>query len=317
MILPFFFALPHAIVSIVLLSGPHAAKDALPGWFPENPFPFVTGVFFVGYCLFRLVLSRKTVFSTIAVLSLAAGFMALVSGWSAINVHRDFFSAVFQYLLCIPSCLLFAIQSRLSGQLKKNTVKALGKTGFVIALFYAQWIMMMGYAISTRTEPRPIESIIYNIFNFILVLILFLTSNRMEKAGTLEVVSLPDFLSLDGKDVSAEFGSKKTALLHGFASAPDRTLRCGEIRLLLNPDFAEMSQECLRCSGETTKAASCKQYRTTYNAILDLKKILELLEIGTISTGENRRLILTEGWKLMLFEDVRVSAKKKPDPRTV
>ena len=174
--------------------------------------------------------------------------------------------------------------------------------------------MMMGYAISTRAEPRPIESIIYNIYNLALVVILFLSGNRLEKAGTHEVVSSPGSLSLDGKDITAEFGAKKTAILNEFASAPNRTLKCGDIRLSLNS--ADTNPECARCSMETTKAALCKQYRTTYNVVLELKKILELLGIGTIAAGENRRHILTEGWQLVLFENVRVTAKKKPDHGT-
>jgi hypothetical protein len=46
-----------------------------------------------------------------------------------------------------------------------------------------------------------------------------------------------------------------------------------------------------------------------YNGILDLKKTLETFELGTILPPSNRRNILTEGWKLMLFEGVRLRVR--------
>jgi len=47
------------------------------------------------------------------------------------------------------------------------------------------------------------------------------------------------------------------------------------------------------------------KYKNIYNRILDIKKLFESLDIGTIISPDNERNILTEGWKLRFFDDIR------------
>jgi hypothetical protein len=106
-------------------------------------------------------------------------------------------------------------------------------------------------------------------------------------------------------------GAKKTALLQAFARARDRRLKCPEIQAIMYPEQDNGALDCGTCASSNTKAALCGRYRTTYNAILDLKKLMEFLEIGTIVSSENRRNILAEGWKLILFENVRLVVREE------
>ena len=53
----------------------------------------------------------------------------------------------------------------------------------------------------------------------------------------------------------------------------------------------------------------CPKYKNIYNRILDIKKLFESLGIGTIISPDNKRNILTEGWKLRFFDDIQVFDK--------
>ena len=79
-------------------------------------------------------------------------------------------------------------------------------------------------------------------------------------------------------------------------------IRCMDLQKFLNGD----SEECSLCLESTAKASQCKRYKTLYNRILSIKKILETFEIGTFISPDNKRDILSQGWKLRLFDDVKV-----------
>jgi len=170
----------------------------------------------------------------------------------------------------------------------------------------------MGYAIVTRDEPRPVESLVYNVYNLVLVFLLLVVSRRLRYKATTSVDTEPDALRVNDKDFSQLFGAKKTRLVNAFASAEDRRLCCPDIQRILRQDDGKKDDACERCRDGAMKATLCVRYRTTYNLVLDLKKNLESIEVGTITSNGNRRNILAEGWKLVLFENVRISVKKKP-----
>ncbi len=318
-VITFMLASPHALVSWAVLFGPLSRDTVLPAWFAENPVPSVTLVFLAGYVGYRISFRVASFRKAVACLALSCAALTATSVVSGVVIHRDFFSAAFQYVMGVPAAFLFLLVSRsMVGKppFRRETTQSFGSAGYVIAAFYGLWVMMMGYAISTRAEPRPVESMLYNVHNLCLVLAIALLSRDIRLRGCSRVECSGDGLLLDGKDVVAAFGAKKAGIFHALASADDRTLRCSEINAVLSGDGTEFA-ECARCDGENTKAALCKRYRTTYNVILELKKTLELLEIGSITAAENRRLILTEGWKLVLFEGVRLTVRKKKAERRV
>lgn len=312
-------ASPYAIVSWAVLFGPLAATTEVPTWFAERPILPVVGVFAAGYTGYRISFLLASIRKAIAGLALSCAALTLASVVSGLSLHRDYFSAAFQYIMGFPVAVLYLVVARMAiGRLpfRKETSRSVGMAGYVVAAFFGMWVMMMGYAIATRAEPRPIESMMYNVLNLCLILALVFLSRDIRLRGSTCVECSGASLMLNGKDVLPAFGGKKSNLFHAFAAAENRTLRCSEINALLSRDGAEYA-ECAQCSGENTKAALCKRYRTTYNVILELKKTLELLEIGSVMSSENRRLILTEGWRLVLFEGVRLIVRKKKTGRRV
>lgn len=309
-LLSLFFALPFPVVALMVRYGPLSALTGNPGWFRVWFWPILAINVALGYGSFRLVLSRKRFTSFTVILTGTLLVNTAVSILMALAAHRDFFTATFQYILSIPAALLLYLQLDNPHNLRKETLRTIGRIGYVLSVFYAEWIMLMGYAIATREEPRPIESIIYNIYNLTLVLILFALSRQIDIKSQTTVASAPGSLILNGRDISSMTGQKKMLLMNAFAMSQSRTLRCPEIqRLMAGPDDGE-TEGCAQCLSQPAKAAQCGRYRNTYNTILDLKKLLEILEIGSISASENRRNILAEGWKLVLFENVRLTAKK-------
>ncbi len=312
-------ASPHALVSWAVLFGPLSGGNGLPAWFAERPLAPVVGVFVSGYVGYRLSFRILSLRKAVALLAASCAALTFASVVSGVLVHRDYFSAAFQYVMGVPVALLFLLVSRMSVSnlpFRRETTHSFGTAGYVLASAYGLWVMMMGYAVVTRAEPRPVESMMYNVLNLCLIVSLVILSRDIRLRGRTRVECSSGGLLLDGKDVLSAFGVKKAGIFYAFASADNRTLRCSEINALLSPDGTEYA-DCAHCDGENTKAALCKRYRTTYNVILELKKTLELLEIGSVTSSENRRLILTEGWKLVLFEGVRLTVKKEKTGRRV
>lgn len=309
-IITLIFSLPFALTALTVRYGPLASEFLLPEWFMVWLWPLVGAVTLTGYLLFSVILSPQTDFRFIALFVASGLFLACISVAAGIHIHPDFFGSAFQYSFCMPVIWIYRIWSTSNNHLQKHTSQTIARTGFILAAFYTEWIMLMGYAIVSRTEPRPIEAMIYNVYNVILVIILFISSRQisLRSMNTIEVHE--NALTINHRDIVSMAGQKKTMLLHAFATAPDRRLRCPEIQKISYPEQENSALDCPGCLSSQTKAALCGRYRTTYNAILDLKKLLDFLEIGTIVASENRRNILTEGWKLILFENVKLVVKK-------
>jgi hypothetical protein len=307
--LSLFLSLPLVGVMLVVRFGP-AAEPGLPALI-DYWLPLSAAILVPSLLIFRLVLSTRLRLRFTSLLVAAEILFVVASIAAGALVHRDFFTAAFQYLLGASIIVLYKINAYPSPELKKGLQRSIGRAGVVVAVFYVEWIMLMGYAISTRAEPRPIESIIYNLYNLAQVLILLLSSLSAQRKSFHTVLVGKDELAVDGRDIVPVLGQKKAAIFRALALAPDRRLRCPEVQALFRGEGDEAGSRCAACSESTTKAALCGKYRNTYNGILELKRMLEFLEIGTITASENKRHILTEGWKLSLFEDVRIEQRKK------
>lgn len=306
-----FFSLPTLIVCAMVLYGPHRALDAETVRCRGIILIACLSLIPISFAAFTITLTRTEIRHFVIALILTGGGLVGITILAGIAIHRDFFTATFQCLLCLPAIFAFYLTAHRGKPLQKTALRSIGVAGYALSAFYAEWIMLMGYAIATRAEPRPIESIVYNVYNLALVLILLFSSREITRSTLTVVETGRDSLVVSGRDVSSMPGAKKLLLLHAFATAPDRRITCPELQRVLHPDLGEGEIDCAECLGGNRKATQCSRYRTTYNAILDLKKLLEFLEIGTILAGDNRRNILTEGWKMELFENVRLETRRE------
>jgi hypothetical protein len=311
-LLSFLLALPLGAILLIIRFGPAIE--------PGGPIlgalalPIGIGAVILASIAIRLVLTLRR--QTFFIVALSFTFAALVAASVILGslVHRDFFTAGFQYLLGALIAVMYrrSTRPRSSPGFNPASMRALGRAGLFASVFYVEWIMLMGYAIATRAEPRPIESLLYNVYNLAQVLALFVTSRWVERNALHTVRLEGGSLTIDGRDIVPVLGPKKAAIFDILARAPDRRLRCREIQELFRDEAEEgVPVRCRACTEETTKVALCAKYRNTYNSILELKRVLEFLEIGTITAPENKRRILSDGWKLALFENTRLLVRRK------
>lgn len=297
-----YFSLPVAIVTAALLWGPLARENALPAWFYGLSWVFLAIVPLLEFFACAWTMKGEgwlAFFGRFVALALARQAVVLAL---ALTVHRDFFTAVFQELMILPILFLVRVWTARETMLERATLGALERIAIILAAFYAQWIFMMGYAIATRSEPRPIESVAYNAYNLGLVLILLFSSARLNLMGFRRVFMNASSVRIDERDLTALAGERKVALLNRFAASPNLRLTCAQI----NAGEAECPAPADgMCSPESTKAACCPRYRSTYNRVLELKKFLEAMEVGSITSGTNRRNVLEDGWRLVPFDGVK------------
>lgn len=310
--LSFFLALPLGSTLLIVRYGPSAGSGST----ILGPFelPAALAAAIIGALAFRAALAVRGAMPFVFAQGAATLLLVGASIAAGVLVNRDFFTAAFQYL----PCTLIAVQYRLATRPRTSlgispaVLRGIGRAGVVVSVLYAEWLMLMGYAIVVRAEPRPIEAMLYNVYNLAQVLILFIASRWAERNAFHTVRIEGEAVEIDGRGIAGILGQKKAAIFRLLALAPERRLRCPEIQAFFR-EGAETaaSGRCAGCTEATTKVALCAKYRNTYNSILELKRVLEFLEIGTIATPENKRRILSDGWKLALFESVRIVVRGK------
>jgi len=306
---------PIAVAMSIFLSLPLGLVMLATGN-PERLFPvgLVYGalVFLLPFLAIWIVLrlqDRLVFFGTAGLIVAALVSLSVIAG---IRIHRDFYSAAFMYIMATPVLVLYYMLSvQAVDPISKGALGAFSTAGFILSVFYSQWIILMGYAISTRAEPRPMQALAYNLYNLVMVLLLFSLSRSIRKETYHTLLVGASAVTVDGRDLTGYVGKRKADLVAAFASAPDRTLRCPEIQaILVEGTLNQDDPSCELCGGTDAKATLCRKYRNTYNNILDLKKLLEFLEIGTITAPDNKRKVLAEGWKMNLFQNARVLVRR-------
>jgi len=174
------------------------------------------------------------------------------------------------------------------------------------------WIMLMGYAIATRQEPRWAESILYNIYTALLLSGLYLQITQLRAHLFRRVVIGADRIMIDQFDFTSYLRDTNLRIVIRLARHPGRNIRCADLVADILPPGE--SSPCFLCVHGSAKASRCPRYKTLYNRILEIKKLFESLEIGTVIYPENKMRIVEEGWKLRFFDDIRVIQQTKITP---
>jgi hypothetical protein len=302
------FALPFPLVTLVVRYGPSQVDPlASPLILGYAPLVALIGMLVATPLFLHAIIAEKP--RSFAAGALAACLLPVGAAAAFGSVaHRDYFTAVFQYVIATFALFLYWLRSRPVSQVRPETFRSVGRAGYAAFLLLTVWIMMMGYAISTRAEPRPIESILYNSYNMLLDFALLVGSRELV-LRSLRTLSLrrDGAVLLDGAPVDFVLGAGGIRILRTFLSSPERRATCADIgRNALESGMSKRRSDCALCEAEGSKASLCPEYRATYNRVLELKKLLEFLEVGSILPPKNKRRVLAEGWRLALFENVRV-----------
>lgn len=306
-----FFSLPLPVTTLAVRYGPSGFDLSTAPWFTDQAPLFAAAELLCAFFLIGFTLGRRRIASFLVALGFSTLVLETASILLGVLVHQDFFSPAFQYALSIPVILLLRLRTLNGSEVSRASMKTLGRAGYVASAFYAEWIILVGYTLITHQEMRPIETLIYNAYNVPLVLILLLTSRGVERRAMRTLAIGADGVEVDGKSIDAMLGERRAILLAAFVAAPDRRLRCPDVQdALSSRAHASASRavksDCQACAANGMKATACAEYRSAYNSLLDLKKMLEFLEIGSITSPDNKRRVLAEGWRLTLFENARI-----------
>ncbi len=101
-------------------------------------------------------------------------------------------------------------------------------------------------------------------------------------------------MAIDGK-----LSLINTQLLREFLISPEGILYCREILKKLEPEKAGVCDT-------GCKPSVCRYYQKIYKRIREIREFMETAGIGTIVSPDRFSAVHEEGWKLSLYEDVRI-----------
>jgi hypothetical protein len=106
-------------------------------------------------------------------------------------------------------------------------------------------------------------------------------------------------IEFSGKLLNESLSSMNLRMLEYFLEKRGGTVTCRNLVPLLYPDETYLCrQQC--------KPSLCPAYQRIYKRIREVRKVVEVFEMGTILSPDKNSDVRTEGWKLMLFADIGV-----------
>jgi hypothetical protein len=236
----------------------------------------------------------------VALLGISFGYMAfscLASISLAFFAHRDFLSAPFMAFLGL-FCALLGNRSFLRRyRLRPGSFRTLRTIGAILLLAVFAWLIVVSYSLVARTEPRLVESFIYNAYNATLATYLALAFLRSSKLEPRRLIVSPGHVGIDGVELTSLFSKKDLGLLSLLVKANDRPLTCKSINL---NDY----EACRSCDADS-KASSCLRYKRTQESISSIDKLFRTMNWGKVVGPANKQEILQKGW--VLSRDASIS----------
>ena len=106
-------------------------------------------------------------------------------------------------------------------------------------------------------------------------------------------------IEFSGKHLNESLSSMNLRMLEYFLEKRGGNVTCRNLVPLLYPDETYLCrQQC--------KPSLCPAYQRIYKRIREVRKVVEVFEMGTILSPDKNSDVRTEGWKLMLFADIGV-----------
>ncbi len=213
-------------------------------------------------------------------------------------LHRDFLTIVFQDI-AIHYALFLDAAPRYKSRIYLMFSDRLFAFTLAIVAFFLVWIALMGYGIMSRSEPRWIPSIGYNVLNLGICCFIGIANLYLKTGYRREVSVSGDGLFLDNLDILPLISPAARPLASYFIlHAGGKALVCHDAQTLMG------SAECdLDCG----KATTCAGYRYLYNRVHEVRKVFAALKIGSICAPENRKVILEQGWIFVPDASIRIT----------
>jgi hypothetical protein len=305
------FSLPVPLIAAMIHWNPSRAA-------PANPFESETAfaLFFIAnsvalFSAFFLLLrvSGRTLFQ---VCFSALFFLLLGYGIAlALMLHRDFFTYVFQHILSFWIIFCWRLEDFTNDRRAKGFFRYMRTVNIVVFAFTSFWLILMGYAVCVRSEPRWAESLFYNVLNIVYAFLLIVMTSHLGMALFKRVHIDGDRFVVEGYDFSQYVSDADKRLAVLFLSAQGTSVPCARVDEFLHahkasPKGRKAAWDCATCRQHDYPVYKCPKYRAVYNRVLSVKKLFEALEIGDILSPGGQASEKKEGWKLRLFDDVRL-----------
>ena len=311
---PAFSCIAWSVIAIMVLSNPT-------GTMAVRMLAPVDIVLFIVFALAAWALpsfaaepTNRPAFAARMILSFVV--LLLMSVYASLRWHRDFSSYPAQLVMLYLIICLANVDTLVRAKNRAELYRAVYAGALACFVLWVCWLMLMSWAIVSRVEPRWIESTAYNVVNGLIGFYLLWTAGLLRERGKRILRVEGNSVFLDQRDLSPVLAAHENRMLLAFLNRTDHVHTCDTLLGSLNGDSAR--PECVQCRAERWTASNCGAYRNTKNRIGDLKKYLELLQVGTIiPVSENPKLIKEAGWKLRFFDDVRfatIGSAPLPEP---
>ena len=223
--------------------------------------------------------------------------------------HRDFYAYATQIILLYFIIMVLKLDRLDIIKNKKSVYSTLSIFVALVFVLWTVWLILMAYAIVTRQDPRWIESTGCNLVNMVIGFLMLFSAGILRDKSRRKIYIRGEKLFLDDRELSPMLSPQESLIIRLFINNNSHTLTCRELTQLILRDDEKTQKalpDCGKCIAERWTASSCQVYRNIKNRISDIKKYLELIQIGTIiPASENPREIKETGWTLRLFDDVR------------
>lgn len=282
--LPCLFSLPLILVWCLVFFAPFQSPFGMrvAGW---TFLPILAAAFLL-FFLNRGLLRAE---SLNRMLLLGAGSLALSWGGAALAsfaIHQDFFSTGFMAVAQMTALALLKAEGMTGSSRHQGHRYQFFLFGMVASTVVTIWIMLMGYALVTRQEPRWWESLIYNGYNMVLAAFLYFATLRLAGPAVRSIVSRQDVLAIDGFELSEILG--ESGCLCAWHLLRECRVSCLDIT---GPGGLKACTECAE-----PKISLCTKYRSLYNSMRLVRKCFEAFRIGTVQDAEDRPDAFDRGW---------------------
>lgn len=243
----------------------------------------------------RAMIIRLSIFAAV---SLGA---ALTAG---IAIHPDFFSIPFMVIVQALCVVLWKGELFYGPSAFSPGRTAFFRFGLAASVVLTAWIMLMGWALVSRSEPRWMESLLYNVYNALLAGVLYFLTIRSYGSSSRGLRVGPSSFMVDGLDFGPVIGPVACQAAAMLIERADR-ISCEELRLGLK------GEPCI-CEFRN-RPGFCADYSAMYNAVSKARRLIEALRVGTVESIPEQHGSSRQSWRFIPAEGVEALANPKED----
>lgn len=189
------------------------------------------------------------------------GFISLIlmSWYAGTYLHRDFYTYSFQIVLLYMVIFLVRVKSLEIIRQRTRIFRIFSVSALIAFVLWVVWLMLMGYTIVTRQEPRWIEATAYNLINGLIAVLILYAAAVVHEQSKRTIYLVGDELYLDGRNLTVALSPQESFIVYSFLTASGHTLTCSFLRRLLykGEEVERDLESCARCLREKWTASKC------------------------------------------------------------